>query len=247
MKILAIGNSFSQDSTAYVEEIAASAGQYDVIAANLYIGGCPLSHHAENLLTNEPEYEYQRHGIGQYKTSIRQALQSDEWDIVTLQQVSGKSGLYDTYHPYVDEVYGEVRRLCPNARIFFNRTWAYEEGSSHPNFVDYDCDRKKMDAAIESVYRKISAEFSADIIPVGNVITVLKELPEFDPAVGGISLYRDAFHLSLTYGRFAAACVWFRKLCVPSLDGVTFVPDGAEARLTGKIIQKIEEFFRKEA
>jgi len=246
MKILAIGNSFSQDSTAYVEDIAKSAGYCDIIAANLYIGGCPLSHHAENLKTNAAEYDYQRHGNGLYKTSIREALKSDKWDIVTLQQVSGWSGLYDTYHPYIDEVYSEVRTLCPNAVVYLNRTWAYEEGSSHPHFEYYDHDRKKMDEAIEGCYQKISEEFSADIIPVGNVITALKRLPEFDLANGGISLYRDAFHLSLTYGRFAAACVWLKKLCGMKLDKVSFVPEGADVTLIQKVVRFVERYFQNE-
>jgi len=51
MKILAIGNSFSQDSTAYVEDIAESAGRREIVAANLYIGGFPLSHPAGKLKT----------------------------------------------------------------------------------------------------------------------------------------------------------------------------------------------------
>lgn len=246
MKILAIGNSFSQDSTAYVEDIAKSIGHRDITAANLYIGGCPLSHHAENLKTNAVEYDYQRHGNGLYKTSIREALKSDTWDIITLQQVSGLSGLYDTYHLYIDEVYSEVKRLCPNAVVYLNRTWAYEEGSAHPHFEHYNHDRAKMDAAIEDCYQKISAEFSAEIIPVGNVITALKKLPEFDIAKGGISLYRDAFHLSLTYGRFAAACVWLKKLCGMRLDSVSFVPENADAALIQKVVQFIEGYFQKD-
>lgn len=246
MKILAIGNSFSQDSTAYVEDIAESIGHRDITAANLYIGGCPLSHHAENLKTNAVEYDYQRHGNGLYKTSIREALKSDTWDVVTLQQVSGLSGLYDTYHPYIDEVYSKVKRLCPNAVVHLNRTWAYEEGSAHPHFEHYNHDRAKMDAAIEDCYQKISAEFSTEIIPVGNVITALKKLPEFDIAKGGISLYRDAFHLSLTYGRFAAACVWLKKLCGMRLDSVSFVPENADAALIQKVVQFIESYFQKD-
>ena len=37
MKILAIGNSFSQDATTYIEDIANSMGIEDITAANLYI------------------------------------------------------------------------------------------------------------------------------------------------------------------------------------------------------------------
>ena len=60
MKILAIGNSFSQDATTYIEDIANSMGIEDITAANLYIPGCPLTKHAENLKTDELEYEYHR-------------------------------------------------------------------------------------------------------------------------------------------------------------------------------------------
>lgn len=243
MKILAIGNSFSQDSTALVEDIAASAGDMDVVAANLYIGGCPLSHHAENLVTDKDEYEYQRHGKALYHTSIRSALESDSWDAVTLQQVSGLSGIYDSYHPYIDEVYRAVRALCPGAAVYLNRTWAYEKGSAHPDFGKYDFDREKMDAAIEWTYQRISDEFSIGVIPVGGVIAGLCELPEFSPAAGGVSLYRDGFHLSFTYGRFAAACVWLRRLRLTEFSRVTFVPEGADARLIKGILRYIDAFF----
>lgn len=246
MKILAIGNSFSQDSTAYIEDIAESCGRCDIVAANLYIGGCPLSHHAENLKTNAAEYDYQRRGNGLFKTSIREALKSEAWDIVTLQQVSGWSGLYETYHPYIDEVYSEVRSICPSAAVYLNRTWAYEEGSTHSHFEYYEWDREKMDAAIEDCYQRISAEFSADIIPVGNVITKLKQTPEFDPSKGGVSLYRDAFHLSLTYGRFAAACVWLKKLCGTDLSSACFVPENADAHMVRKVVRFVEDDFRKD-
>ena len=45
LKILCIGNSFSQDTTAYVAEIAKAIGYEDVVIANLYIGGCPICKH----------------------------------------------------------------------------------------------------------------------------------------------------------------------------------------------------------
>lgn len=246
MKILAIGNSFSQDATTFIEDIAESAGRHDILAANLYIGGCPLVHHAENLKTNKSEYEYQRHGVGCGTTSIREALASDAWDVVTMQQASGYSGLYDSYHPHIDEVYAAVRELCPGAAVWLHRTWAYEEGSGHPHFEYYDHDRTKMDAAIEDVYQKISAELSLPIIPVGNVITALKKLPEFDIENGGISLYRDRFHMSLTYGRYAAAAVWLKTLCGFDLSASTFVPAEAEASLIQVMNGAIADILKKD-
>ena len=44
MNVLAIGNSFSQDATRYLHQVAKSAGVY-LEVFNLEIGGCPLSKH----------------------------------------------------------------------------------------------------------------------------------------------------------------------------------------------------------
>ena len=246
MKILAIGNSFSQDATAYIEDMAASAGVTDIIAANLYIGGCPLSHHAENLGTNTPDYDYERHAKGLYKTSIRDALRSDKWDIITVQQVSSDSGFYETYHPHLEIVLREVKAECPDARIYFHRTWAYEEGSGHGAFPRYNRDRVTMDNAIEAVYQRLSKEYGLSIIPSGNVITALKKLPEFDITAGGISLYRDAFHMSYSYGRYAAAATWLKTLCNFDLNKVSFLPEGANAELAEIVKRTVETVCKKD-
>lgn len=51
IKILAIGNSFSQDATALLELF-----DLDLYVRNLYIPGCPLSYHSELIKTKEPAY-----------------------------------------------------------------------------------------------------------------------------------------------------------------------------------------------
>ena len=48
MKVLAIGNSFSQDATHYLHKIAASDG-VEMKVVNLYIGGCSLEQHWKNI------------------------------------------------------------------------------------------------------------------------------------------------------------------------------------------------------
>ena len=48
LSILAIGNSFSQDATAYLHMAAEAAG-VETLVVNLYIGGCSLKTHWENM------------------------------------------------------------------------------------------------------------------------------------------------------------------------------------------------------
>ena len=61
MKILAIGNSFSQDATHYLHQIAA-ADQVDLDVVNLYIGGCSLERHWMNIQNEAEEYLYEENG-----------------------------------------------------------------------------------------------------------------------------------------------------------------------------------------
>ena len=129
MKILAIGNSFSQDATRYLKQIA-DADSYPMKVVNLYIGGCSLLWHYNNMISDAKEYSYELSGRATGKmVSIKDALQEDEWDVVTLQQVSRQSFDFGTYEPYLSELAGYVRKLAPSAKIYIHQTWAYEDGS----------------------------------------------------------------------------------------------------------------------
>lgn len=58
MKILCIGNSFSQDATRYLSRIGKAAGT-GIKTVNLYIGGCPLKTHYFNVLEDQPAYAFE--------------------------------------------------------------------------------------------------------------------------------------------------------------------------------------------
>ena len=57
MKVLSIGNSFSQDAQRYLHEIAKNDG-VDLFSVNLFIGGCSLETHYNNIVENNANYSY---------------------------------------------------------------------------------------------------------------------------------------------------------------------------------------------
>ena len=61
MKILSIGNSFSEDATAYLHKIS-EAGNSPIDVYNLYIGGCSLEMHACNIKSGEKKYRLEYNG-----------------------------------------------------------------------------------------------------------------------------------------------------------------------------------------
>lgn len=104
LHILAVGNSFSVDGLHYLYQMAESAG-YDVVIGNLYKSGCDLKTHWSNLESGKTAYKYYKvsdANQGAWGTTpnatITQALEDEQWDVITLQQASGSSGVPESYY-----------------------------------------------------------------------------------------------------------------------------------------------------
>lgn len=224
MKILAIGNSFSQDATHYLHGLLASGG-VDARVVNLYIGGCSLERHWENIRNDAEEYLLEENGVStEAYVSIAQALSMDDWDFIVTQQVSQDSGIPETYHPYLENVLSYVRERAPRAEILLQETWAYESDSLHPGFANYHQDQQEMYARVSAAYRDAAAGEGVRLIPCGDVIQALRGREPFLYGYGGMSLCRDGFHMNVIYGRYLLSAVWYRTLTGASVRENPFVP-----------------------
>lgn len=203
IKVLSIGNSFSQDAHRYLYKIAKNEG-IDLKCVNLYIGGCSLRTHCINILENNSAYQFELNGesLG-INISISNALQSDDWDIVTLQQVSHLAPNYETYIPYITKITDYVRLFLPKTKIMLHQTWAYEQGSMRLNEELGYADQHDMFNDIEKAYNKAAKTISADaIIPCGKAM--------ISAADSGIKVHRDTFHADLGIGRYLLGLTWFK-------------------------------------
>ncbi len=215
LKILAIGNSFSQDALRYLYGIMRSAG-VDAKVVNLYIGGCSLYRHYRNMLSEEKAYSYEFNGLstGLY-VSLKEALLSDEWDIVTLQESSPKSGSYEHYAPYIEELASYVRRHCPPARLAIHKTWTFAKDAPRFALTPFET-REEMFPEITKCYEKAARAIDADlIIPSGDAMYELYERI-------GDATYRDGFHAHKVHTRYMLGLVWFSALTGKSVDLVTY-------------------------
>ena len=245
MKLLSIGNSFSQDAHRWLHDTAKING-FELETVNLYIGGCSLETHWENVVHNNAFYELERNGCpAGEKISIERALQLDDWDVITVQQVSQLSGIPESYDPYLEDLAAYVRKQKPNAKLCFHQTWAYETDSDHGGFAFYGNDQKQMYDRIVSTTTQMAARIGADILPVGRVIQYIREnVPEFDYGNGGMSLNRDGFHLSWEYGRYAAAVTWLRVLSGKPVTVDHFADFDADK--TEKIVAAVNSIFENQ-
>ena len=204
MNILAIGNSFSQDASRYLHAIAKHDGEM-INVANLYIGGCSLERHYQNMLSQEKAYELQYNGVRTgFYVSLNEALNNRQWDIITVQQVSHLSFDPESYLPYISALTELIRSTAPQAKLYLHQTWAYEDGSERLlNIAKYPTS-KQMLADIVKANEKIASLISADgIIPSGELFGKLSDN-------GLTGLHRDTFHASLGLGRYALGLLWYR-------------------------------------
>ena len=223
VKILAIGNSFSQDAVEQYLYDLAKASQIEVVIGNMYIGGCDLDKHWNNLQNNSAAYEYRKITAGQKTNrkgiSLSEALADEPWDYISLQQASGKSGKYETYTA-LPQLIGSITASVPDAAMIWHQTWAYASGSNHESFPAYDKNQMTMYNAIVSSARQAMTDNSALrlMIPSGTAIQNARTT-----YVGDI-FNRDGYHLEVTYGRYTAACTWFEAIFGIDVTTTTYAP-----------------------
>lgn len=252
LRILAIGNSFSDDATQYLPDLLEAAGIHNVILGRLYIGGCTLERHCKEFETNGHEYVYLKSTKNKWETikkykqgSFMDGLGDEPWDIITMQQGSPKSGRWDSYDPWLGKLIEIVRANCsnPKAAIVWHQTWAYASTYTNRNFANYAYDQQYMFDSIQICVDKARKQFNIPVvIPSGPAVqlmrgTSLKTEKE---------LTRDGFHMDYKYGRYLTACVWFETLIKPvlgvSVKGNSFRNAGTDNEVTDKeaaLMQKV--------
>ena len=216
MRILTIGNSFSEDATRYLSQIARSQGEnFEVV--NLMIGGCSLERHYRNMLDDKKDYFLMFNGVNTwFFMTLREALFSREWDVITIQQVSHLSFKKETYYPYITKLVDYIRTCQPKAKLYFQETWAYEDGSDRLlKMAGYDT-HKAMLADIQRTYKEVAlAEGIDGIIPSGTLFGMMLDK-------GIKQVHRDTFHATLGLGRYALGLLWFKALTGKSVADNSF-------------------------
>lgn len=203
LKLLFIGNSFSDDTIQWMYEIADDLG-IDLLVENMYIGGCSIDTHYSNILYDRPNYQWV-HRVGNswvrtssYRLSV--AITSQDWDFISFQQASGVSG--------VESSYGNLYRLLQETELLlqdpdhtqfvWNMTWAYQGDSTHSDFGKYSNNQTIM-------YKAICRAVQSEVLPIDKIATVIPNgtaIQNARTSYVGDHLTRDGYHLTEDLGRY---------------------------------------------
>lgn len=226
LKILSVGNSFSVDTMEHLANILKSLGVTDMKLGNLYIGGCSIRRHHENITDNLPLYEYLVNtGDGWTSTfdhTIADTVQSDDWDIISIQHgtADGSRNSDPACYALFEDLVARIKALAPNAKIAFNMTWVGESYHSHPEIVAHNGDVQTLYTKIADVMRTVvKPTAGVDIVsPTGTAIQNARTAVD-------VELTRDGYHLSLGLGRYIAALTFLKALTGMDISRVSFMPD----------------------
>lgn len=242
LKLLFLGNSFADDSGLLLHEVLKNLGVKFKLGI-LFIGGCSLATHLDNLENDSPLYEYRTNTGEEWETAYnhtaKDAILSEDWDIITFQQASYDSGVADTYDGLA-KILPIVRSYNQTAKFLWLMTWAYPNGSPHGGFVKYDNNQATMyESIVSAVQKKIVQRPEIDyVIPVGTAIQNART------SCFGDTLNRDNCHLSLDVGRYIAATCVAYSLGV-EIDECKFVPNDTPQNTKEIAIESVKNAWDK--
>jgi hypothetical protein len=255
LHLFLIGNSFSQNASRYLPQLAKEGGHHLVIG-RAEIGGCSLQKHWElaelaDANPNDPK------GKPYNGKSLCMLLSERVWEVVTLQQSSMLSGDPATYMPYARKLYNYIKNLQPNAKVVLHQTWAYRSDSKDFSQIGtnrFAKNEKEMWQKSRVAYHAIAAELGIKIIPVGDAFhkvnsgpkafrkdkkydatkAVYPTLPDQKYSLnngyywdGKHKLSFDSHHAN-DAGCYLGALVWYTFLFDESPSGLKFAPQNVQ-------------------
>lgn len=206
VKILGLGNSWLKNSTEVLGAVFDSLGiKYEI--HRLYKSSCMIREYSANTINGDKIFE---HSVCKNNTwtdlgnvSVEEALMSDDWDIVTLQNRSGDAGIESKWLPYTTKLIKWINEKCKILpMIFIHSTWAYPNGATTSSFPDYDNDTDVMyEAILNAVSNVMEATGIYNVIPNTPMIQQARQV--------GITLdLDDGSHLKAGAGYTVAAYLW---------------------------------------
>ncbi len=187
VRLMTIGNSFSQDATFYLNDLAEADGNVLVLkTAN--VGGSPMQLHWDKAQLHEREPNNPAGLYSSAKTAegetipgrgLKEILSDGPHDFVTIQQASIKSHDLQHYRPYAAKLCDYVKQHAPDAELLLHETWAYRVDDprfsvKEPKEGEPKTQREMYDM-LSNAYRTTAKELGVQIIPVGDAFIAADE------------------------------------------------------------------------
>ena len=206
LRILILGNSFSYDSTCYLQAIVDSTGidQGRLGIYNFFIPASNFQTWIDKYESGETINVYNT--VGQLKMRGEGTLQqvlSQYWDVVMIVQGSDLSYEWSSFKDTTPELLGIITSCCknPEVRIAYQMPWGHTPAVTPKELVgNVNC------------AKRLAAEYGiSNVVSVGIAIQNARN----SSLLNDTYLLRDKWHITHGVGRYVAACTVFESLLQP--------------------------------
>mgnify|MGYP002858860844 CR=1 FL=1 len=220
LRILAIGNSYTEDATTYLDSLVIHAG-IDPQRVCLYqaVTASATFETWVNIYTSDSSVTLTRR-VGKVKMLEHGTLQEllrQPWNVIVVQQASNQSYVWSSYlylKPFVELITSNC--LNPQACLAFQLVWSHTQ-SEMPYVLQGNI------ACCQKMIRRYGIDV---IIPTGTAIQLARSTTLNAP----LYMTRDRWHLHQGIACYIASCTWFQTLFTPvfstSVLGNPAVPIG---------------------
>lgn len=261
LRILDIGNSYTDDATAMLDQVAKACG-VDLSTLGIYTAvrqWGSFKSWVDCYYDNDTEAYHIRRMCGGLTAAVsigrfvaghgevfRELLQKNAWDVIILHQVSAKAPYYNDWFGYgsggyLNELLSLIKELQPQALVGFYVVHSYWSGYSsnkeHSSIA-------RWQLTVNSLDRLVRDSLCDIVIPYGTAIENLRassQNNEYD-------LTRDGTHLELGLARYTAACCYYESILAPrygvSMVGQSFNWDGPKMDSTYPIVNLVDSTIK---
>lgn len=248
LRILFIGNSFTQDAVTHLPGICKAAGATDITMAHLYYGGRIISQYYDDRMVANNTLYYANPGASGFttfgtKASIDAVARSGRWDVITIQEHTGSycSWIWnDSEKTAIENLISYVvGTQSVKPKVLYIMSQAYHDnakiGSGSMPYVTWT-DHKGMYKVIVAQAKKVLEETSVDdVIATGTMLENLRTSSINNEK----DLSRDGYHMDYGIARYGASCTVFEKIVQPAtgktLEGNTFRYTGSDSSTTTNV------------
>ncbi|SDG75190.1 protein of unknown function [Pedobacter terrae] len=176
LRLFIIGNSFSQNASAFLPQLAKERGK-TLIIGRAELGGHSLEQHwgyVEKAEANADDPKGKPYG----GKSLKMLLGQGKWDMVTIQQYSYLSADSSSYYPYANKLVDYVKALQPQARVVIHQTWAYRTDAKKFGRIAEGktaMSQQEMWQKSRAAYHLLAKRINARILPVGDAFQIVAE------------------------------------------------------------------------
>ena len=202
LRVLAIGNSFTENATHYLSAIVDSAGidRKKLGVYSITYAGARFSHWTETLHKDGMVEAARVAGVVSMRArGTLSEVVSQPWDVIVIQQASDVSYKWKTFST-LEEYIPMILSLCPNKNVCL----AYQMPWSHtldemPYVMTWNI----------NCTQRLAETYGIDVvIPVGTAIQLARETRLND----SMYLTEDNWHLNAGMGQFIASCCWYESI-----------------------------------